>query len=280
MAIDRSRIGLNRIIYPGLGLEDFFKLAAELDIHKVELRNDLPNVGIIDGHMPAEVKAFSDTYGVQIITINALQHFNLGSRLQSRVDELRDLVSLAADIECEALVLCPHNDVNDTRSAEACFQETVAALKAFAPIFEDSGLMGYVEPLGFQESSLSSLVTAVQAIQASGCQQYKIVYDTFHHHLGPDTPQTVENEYDVAYTGLIHISGIESEIPSTAFRDEHRILVGAADKLKTREQVQKLVALGYTGAISFEPFADVVHHMSLEEIKAAIQASIGYLLEE
>ena len=46
--IERSRIGLNRVIYPRLNLANFFKFTADLGVSKVELRNDLPGKGIID----------------------------------------------------------------------------------------------------------------------------------------------------------------------------------------------------------------------------------------
>jgi len=54
--IKRSKIGLNRIIYPKLKLEDFFKFAKDLDLNKIELRNDLPGKEIIDGYTPEKIK--------------------------------------------------------------------------------------------------------------------------------------------------------------------------------------------------------------------------------
>ena len=42
--IKRSRISLNRIIYPNLKLKDFFKFVKDLGLNKIELRNDLPGV--------------------------------------------------------------------------------------------------------------------------------------------------------------------------------------------------------------------------------------------
>ena len=54
--IKRSKIGLNRIIYPKLKLEDFFKFAKYLDLYKIELRNDLPGKEIIDGYAPEKIK--------------------------------------------------------------------------------------------------------------------------------------------------------------------------------------------------------------------------------
>ena len=62
--IQRSKISLNRIIYPKLKLEDFFKFAQDLDLNKIELRNDLPGREIIDGYSHEQLKELSKKYGV------------------------------------------------------------------------------------------------------------------------------------------------------------------------------------------------------------------------
>jgi len=48
-----------------------------LDLNKIELRNDLPGGKIIDGHTPGQLKELEQKYGVEILTINALQKFNM-----------------------------------------------------------------------------------------------------------------------------------------------------------------------------------------------------------
>jgi len=75
--IKRSRFSLNRIIYPNLKLEDFYIFTKDLGLNKIELRNDLPGVEIIDGYSPGQLKELSKKYGVEILTINALQKFTL-----------------------------------------------------------------------------------------------------------------------------------------------------------------------------------------------------------
>jgi len=87
--IARSKIGLNRILLPGLSLEDFFKLSADLELHKIELRNDLAGTGIITPHSPEQVKGLSEKYNIEILTINALQKFNLGAALPDKLAELK-----------------------------------------------------------------------------------------------------------------------------------------------------------------------------------------------
>jgi len=277
MVIKRSKFSLNRIIYPKLELEDFFKFVKDLDLNKIELRNDLPGGKIIDGYTPEQLTELSKKYGVEILTINALQKFNLGAVLPDAIKELKELVNLSLSIGCKAIVLCPNNDLNDKRSSEEIFEETVKALKSFGPLFQDSGMQGYLEPLGFEECSIRSIVTAMKAIQESGYPVYKIVHDTFHHHLGPDTFDTIENDYDISYTGLVHISGVECNIPVDEYRDNHRVLVSGQDKLQSKEQIELLLKLGYAGDISFEPFSQKVQEMEIEKIKSAIDHSIEYI---
>jgi len=267
----------NRIIYPNLKLEDFFKFVKDLGLNKIELRNDLPGGKIIDGYTPGKLKELSKKYGVEILAINALQKFNLGAILPEAIKELKKLINLSLSIGCKAIVLCPNNDVNDKRNSEEIFDETVKALKSFGPLFQDSDMQGYLEPLGFEECSLRSIVIAMKAIQESGYPVYKIVHDTFHHHLGPDTFDTIKNDYDISYTGLVHISGVECNIPAEEYRDNHRVLVTAQDRLQTKEQLELLLKLGFAGNISFEPFSQKVQEMEVEKIKSAINNSIEYI---
>jgi len=190
------------------------------------------------------------------------------------IKELKKLINLSLSIGCKAIVLCPNNDVNDKRGSEEIFEETVKALKSFGPLFQDSGMRGYLEPLGFKESSLRSLVTAMKAIQESNYSVYKTVHDTFHHYIGPDTFDTIKNDYDISYTGLVHISGVESNVPVEEYRDNHRVLVTEQDRLQTKKQIELLLKLGYAGNISFEPFSEKIQEMEIEKIKSAINHSI------
>lgn len=269
-----SRFALNRIIYPTLDLEGFFQFTADLGINKVELRNDLPGGKILDNASPGDVTALAEKYGIQIITINAVQHFNLGALLNQVYTNVKDLLRTASAIGCGAIVLCPHNDVEDTRTQEQFYADTVAALKKLAPLFAESGITGLVEPLGFEESSLRSKKVAVKAIQESGYVGYKLVHDTFHHYLSPDEQVYPE------YTGLVHISGVESDLPKASIRDEHRILIGSQDIMQNKDQIILLESQGYSGVYSFEPFSEDVQQMSLDALHDQLQDSIALLMAE
>jgi 2-keto-myo-inositol isomerase len=83
--------------------------------------------------------------------------------------------------------------------------------------------------------------------------------------------------YDVAYTGLVHISGVEDNIPVTQYLDGNRVLVGPNDTMHNKELIQRLDTLGYLGTFSFEPFGPAVQKLPPDQLAAARDASFKYL---
>jgi 2-keto-myo-inositol isomerase len=56
-------------------------------------------------------------------------------------------------------------------------------------------------------------------------------------------------------------------------KDAHRVLVDAEDRLDNLGQIRALVAGGYAGPLSFEPFADSVSNAP--DIRAALGDSMA-----
>lgn len=268
MPIDRSRFCLNRMISPSLDLENFFRLSRDVGLTAVELRNDLPGGRILDAISPQQVRALADDYQVRILTINAVQKFNLGTVLDDVYSDVQELIRRAGAIDCKAIVLCPDNDPDDGRTSDRCYRDTVAALKRIGPLLGNAGIKGFVEPFGFSECSLRSKETAIQAIRESGQDVYRIVHDTFHHFLGPD------EKVFPAETGIVHMSGVESDIDQAQFKDDHRILIGPKDVMDNQAQIRELEAQGYSGFYSFEPFSPNVQQMSIKELSKALDESL------
>ncbi|AVH45029.1 TIM barrel protein [Agrobacterium tumefaciens] len=256
------RFAINHITAPNLTLDAFFAAAKDLGLTEVEIRNDLPDVvNTID---PAAVKAAAAKAGVTIISINALYPFNVWSGdLPRRAVALADYAVASG---AEALVMCPLND-----GTKVAFDDLVAALKAMRPILEERGLTGLVEPLGFPVSSLRTKKEALEAIEAAGGEEvYKLVHDTFHHHLAGET------EFFPDKTGLVHISGVvDPAVPVPDMLDAHRVLVDGADRLENIAQIKALNSGGYRGPYSFEPFAEEVHE--LNDPIAAVEKSIDHI---
>jgi len=264
----QPRFALNHMTAPRLGVEAFFDLAAKLGIHEVEIRNDLGG-DVVAGGLPADrVRALADSAGVSILTINALQRFNDWNA--KRETEAIALVDYAAACGARALVLVPVNDGSGRANGERQGNLRIA-LKALHPILKQRGVLGLIEPLGFDICSLRSKREAKEAISAVGADAtFGLVHDTFHHCLAE------EPELFCAVTGLVHISGVSDPAARvTDLRDPHRVLVDGRDRLNNIGQIRSLIQGGYQGPFSFELFAEEVHR--LDDIEAALIESMAFI---
>lgn len=262
------RFALNHMVAPRLGLADFFRLGGSLGITQVEIRNDLRGQALADGTSPEAVGAAAAGAGMTIVSINALQRFDDWTATRER--EAIHLARFARASGALALVLVPANDGSGGGDGERQ-PRLRRALEGLRPILADHGILGLVEPLGFETCSLRSKREAAEAIDGlAGGESFRLVHDTFHHALAG------ESDLFPALTGLAHISGVrDPAIPLAEMRDAHRVLVDASDRLGTVRQIGALVAGGYSGPFSFEPFADEVHRLG--DPRAAIAASMEFI---
>ena len=123
-------------------------------------------------------------------------------------------------------------------------------------------------------AKVADLIETIEVLeQLNVVPHFKLVHDTFHHHLaggGPFFPD---------YTGLIHISGVtDKTLAVNAMEDEHRVLVDRDDVLGNVAQIAALRDAGYRGAISFEAFSPLTHQRS--DIEAALAESMRYIRTE
>ncbi|MDQ2804344.1 MAG: hypothetical protein M3Y41_17300 [Pseudomonadota bacterium] len=72
-----GRFALNHITAPRTQFPAFAAIARGLSVANVEIRNDLAGVVIADGTAADRVKQQAEAAGVNIVSINALQRFNL-----------------------------------------------------------------------------------------------------------------------------------------------------------------------------------------------------------
>jgi 2-keto-myo-inositol isomerase len=125
--------------------------------------------------------------------------------------------------------------------------------------------------LGFPICALRHKEEAVEAIEALGARgRFRLVHDTFHHHLAHAT------QFFPEHTGIVHISGVVDQSVAVAdMTDAHRVLVDGADRLGNLEQIRALQAQGWHGAISFEAFAPETH--ALADPVAALRQSMDFI---
>jgi 2-keto-myo-inositol isomerase len=248
----RMHFSLNHMVAPKLGYRDFFELALRLGVTAVEIRNDIPTALMGNKNAKAIGKLAKDM-GITVINVNALQRWNQWSK--AKADEARKLAEYTALTGARNLILVPTNDKKFRPSTEQRLDGIRSALDGLKSILKDHGLIGCVEPLGFQECSLRLKAEALAAIDAvGGAKRFKVTHDTFHHFVAG------EQDVFADRTGLIHVSGVvDPKHTASTMRDAQRVLVDAHDMIDNKGQVKALMAAGYKGYVSFEPFAPAVH---------------------
>jgi 2-keto-myo-inositol isomerase len=269
MAIDPTRFCINRKIAPALSLEAFFQLVQRLGLSKVELRNDMPGGKVTDGLSASQLRSLADKYHIEIETINALYPFNRPD--DALLSKAEAMLQEAKAIGAKALVMCPLNE-----GIAIAPEKTLEALQILAPRFAEYGIQGLVEPLGFPVSSLRSAVQTQKLIKQAGVP-FKLLLDTFHHHLYENAEQEFPQEIEVNQIGLVHLSGVEDTRPTAALTDEERIMLSDRDVLNSVAQVKRLEMLGYKGIYAFEPFSSELEKWGAKEIEREIRQSIELL---
>ena len=238
---------------PGLRWDALLELARALDCAGVEFRNDLsePLFGV-DG--PAAVKTKAHHAGLRVLALAEVKAFNDWS--DRKRAEAAELIQIANDCGAEAVILIPRCDGFGCGNGERQANLRVA-LRELAPMLAEHQLVGLVEPLGFEMSSLRHKSEAVDLIEALGLAgRFLLVHDTFHHALVGGEPMFAE------HTGLVHVSGVsDPKLALHEMRDRHRQLVDAHDRLGSAAQVKELKDSGYTGPVSIEAFAPSVHDL-------------------
>ena len=262
------QFSLNHMVAPRLGYNAFFDLALSLGVNAVEIRNDIPTA--LMGNKNAKlIGKLAKDKGITIINVNALQRWNQWSK--AKADEAKKLAEYTALTGAKNLILVPTNDTKFKPSHQARLEGIREALSALKNILKDHGLIGCVEPLGFVECSLRLKAEALAAIDdIGGAKRFKVTHDTFHHFVAG------EKDFFGERTGLIHVSGVtDKKYNASNMRDPQRVLVDANDMIDNRGQVRKLMASGYKGYVSFEPFSAGVHKS--KQIARDVARSMDYL---
>ena len=266
---------LNHMTAPKLDCRQFLGLAASLGCVGVELRNDLADkklssAAFFDSEAPEVIGEYAREEGLRLLGLSEAYGFNSwNDAMRSKVQLLIDQAKASG---AESISLIPRNDAPAWSDSER-MAALRGAIAAILPMLDRADMVALIEPLGFTTSSLRSKAEGVEAIEAEGgLGRFKLVHDTFHHHLAGGGAIFPE------HTGIVHISGVvDPSLKPEEMQDGHRILVDARDRLGNVEQIRALTQAGYTGAFSYEPFSPLVH--ALADPQAAIGVSFDYIRE-
>ena len=105
------RFSLNHAICPLMPIPHFLELAGMVGVDTVELRDgmppgwQLPPAANVMTYSPEAIAGLSNDSGIGVVSINALQRFDLWDR--ERAEQARTLVGFAEAAGIPNLVLCP-----------------------------------------------------------------------------------------------------------------------------------------------------------------------------
>ncbi len=255
---------------PHLNALELLGLAANLGCVGIELRNDLGRP-LFDGATPTDFGAAARDAGLRILALAEVKAFNANP--QDKLETAQSLIKTAGACGAEGVALIPHVAGGEVDRA---MQRTAlrTALEILQSVLEDHDMMGLIEPLGFTNSSLrfkEDVVAVLDDLNRPAC--FKIVHDTFHHHLAGGGAVYAD------LTALVHISGVTDPAPTVAqMTDAQRVLVDADDRLGNITQLRALRFAGYTGPASFEVFAPEIHVMTHPAL--ALAGSLAFITSQ
>lgn len=258
---------LNHMTTPDMRWDDFLKLASELGCVGVEFRNDL-NSPLFSGDAPQDVALLAARYNLDILALAEIKMFNNWS--DEKAHEADQLIRIAKACGAKAVSLIARNDGNRMSEVERA-EDLQTSLSELLPMLKANALLGMIEPLGFAACNIRNKIDTVYAIDKLGANDtFKIVHDTFHHHLAGG------GELYPHHTGIVHISGIaDTSLNVEQMGDEHRILVDGDDRLGNVVQLEEMTVNGFDGPVSFEAFSSQVHEM--KNPKGEIQKSFEFI---
>ena len=260
-------IGLNHMTVPRHSARGLIDVANAVGAVGVELRNDLGQP-LFDGAAPDAFAAQIRQAGLRILALAEVKSFN-----DPTVDLEQSalaLIETAAACGAEGVALIPQVGTEITQRKTQ--RETLRrALDILQPILEMHGVRGFIEPLGFANSTLRFKEDVVQVLgEMGGPTAFAIIHDTFHHHLSGEAAVYGD------LTAVVHISGVgNASVAVQDMTDAHRGLVTHQDRLGNIAQLHDLIAQGYTGPMSFEAFAPSVQ--DLKDPAEALAGSIAFI---
>ena len=180
------KFALNHMVAPRLGHAAFFDLARRVGVADVEIRNDLPGVALADGTPAAEVGEAAKARGLGVLTINALQRFNLWD--DARAAEAKAMIDQCAASGAKALILCPVNDVDYRAGGERAPRRIDQGAER-----AETDAVGGRRPRLRRAARLRRMLSAVEGgsdrgdRRGNGGDVFRVVHDTFHHFVAGET---------------------------------------------------------------------------------------------
>jgi 2-keto-myo-inositol isomerase len=263
-------IGWNGETLPALPLAREVEVVAEAGYGGLELF--IPKIGPFLEHQPAgELAARLRAAGLAPLSLNGIENINLRTldEFAAVKRECEWLSELAQAIGCPTIVVVP-----SPRPPGMAWPEvkalTVDALGELACLAGAHGVGLAFEFLAPAHCSVRTLAQGWEVVQATGCEDVGLAFDTYHFCVGGSSWESLE-EFDAGRLRIVHINDVEDR-PLETLTDADRLLPGEGI-LPLGRMLARLKARGYDGAYSLEVMRPVYRQRDpLEYARAGREA--------
>jgi len=211
------------------------------------------------------------------LTLNGIENINF--RTPDEFAALRGdclwLAQLSQAIACPTIVVVPSPRPQGVDWPEIRAR-TVEALQELAGVAGAYGVGLAFEFLAPADCSVRTLAQGWEIIQATGCDNVGLVFDTYHFAVGGSSWESLD-EFDIGRLHIVHINDVE-DLPLETLTDGDRLLPGEGI-LPLKRMLSRLKARGYGGAYSLEVMRPAYRQRDPQEYARAGRKAIEWVLQ-
>ncbi|MHB8619552.1 MAG: sugar phosphate isomerase/epimerase family protein, partial [Chloroflexota bacterium] len=191
-------------------------------------------------------------------------------------DECERYCRLAAEVDCERLVVCPGQAPREA-GQEHIREETMAVLAELSDIAQPYGVSLAFEMLGFAWCSVQRLDQAWDIVRGVSRDNVGLVLDSAHFYTGGSTFAMID-ELDPRKVLLFHVNDLEDR-PKDELGDEHRLLPGEG-VIPLAGIISHLRKAGFDGIVSIEIFRPAYWERQPLELARAARLALARVMAD
>lgn len=250
---------VNSWIYGKAPIETIAKSAKAIGVDGIDVSGEPDELDAV------RVKKALDEYGLRAFCINghylrddrAFNHSDASMR-QKAVEYGKKCVDLAVAVGAPKVLIVPSqvNRGSFYASKETDWQNSVSAVREVAEYANQFNITIVLECVNkYEIAMVRTLQDGIQMARDTGCDNVKIIADTFHMQLEEQNGiQGALRQAGGEWIGHLHIADNTRDVPGKGCFDWREILMALSD-------------IGYTEAISFE---ELPRGLSLDDIFAGV----------
>lgn len=218
----------------------------------------------LKNHKVNELKAFFSFNKIKPYALNALEYFNLNSKIEfeNKKEEFKRMCKLCQAIGCAVIIAAPSCKL-DNMKVEDINNNTIVCLHELAEIAGYYNLNVALEFIGMQEYSVNNLLQCINLVNEVDRSNVGMVFDCFHFYASDSNLGDLE-KIDIKKIFSLHIND-SMDLPKLSLTDSNRLFPG--DGVIQLNQILNYFRMKYyNGAAIVELFNQEYWEWDVEEL--------------